>query len=134
MIYLSKHFIQMWCRQLLLKGVIIFYKNHVKFFGDVIVSLQISLNLIGVRSSPSHMFFKIGVLKNFANFTGKHLCWSLFLIELQVWRPYWKQTPTLVFSGEICETLKNIYFTEHLRWLLLWCFLLTQHGLQIWRI
>ena len=29
------------------------------------------------------MFFKIGVLKNFAMFTGKHLCWSLFLIKLQ---------------------------------------------------
>ena len=24
------------------------------------------------------MFFKIGVLKGFVNFTGKHLCWSLF--------------------------------------------------------
>ena len=27
------------------------------------------------------MFFEIGVLKNFANFTGKHLCWSFFLIK-----------------------------------------------------
>ena len=27
------------------------------------------------------MFFKIGVLKNFANFTGRHLGWSLFLIK-----------------------------------------------------
>ena len=26
------------------------------------------------------MFFKIGVLKNFASFAGKHLSWSLFLI------------------------------------------------------
>ena len=25
-----------------------------------------------------HMFFKLGVLKNVANFTGKHLCWSMF--------------------------------------------------------
>ena len=25
-------------------------------------------------------FFKMGVLKNFANFKGKHLCWSTFLI------------------------------------------------------
>ena len=25
------------------------------------------------------MFFKIGVHKIFKNFTGKHLCWSLFL-------------------------------------------------------
>ena len=32
------------------------------------------------RSSHSQMFFKMGVLKNFANFTGKHLCWSIFLI------------------------------------------------------
>ena len=28
--------------------------------------------------SQSQMFFKLGVLKNFANFIGKHLCWSLF--------------------------------------------------------
>ena len=30
---------------------------------------------------------KKGVLKNFANFTGKHLWWSLFLIKLQALRP-----------------------------------------------
>ena len=28
------------------------------------------------------MFFKIGAIKNFANFTEKHLCRSLFLIKL----------------------------------------------------
>ena len=27
------------------------------------------------KSSCSQTFFKTGVLKNFANFTGKHLCW-----------------------------------------------------------
>ena len=27
--------------------------------------------------SCSQMFFKIGFLKNFENFTGKQLCWSL---------------------------------------------------------
>ena len=31
------------------------------------------------RSSLSQMFLKIVVLKNSANFTGKHLCWSLSL-------------------------------------------------------
>ena len=30
------------------------------------------------RSRCLQMFFKMGVLKNFANFTGKHLRWSLF--------------------------------------------------------
>ena len=33
---------------------------------------------INNRSSCSQMFFKIGVHKNFGNFTGKHLCWSFF--------------------------------------------------------
>ena len=33
------------------------------------------------RTSRSQMFFKIGVLRNFAIFTGKHMCWSLFLIQ-----------------------------------------------------
>ena len=28
-----------------------------------------------------------GAFKNFANFTGKHLCWSLFFTKLQVFRP-----------------------------------------------
>ena len=31
-------------------------------------------------------FYKKAVLKNFAIFTGKHLCWILFLIKLQVFR------------------------------------------------
>ena len=42
------------------------------------------------------MFFKIVVLKNFVNFTGKQLCWSLFLAK--------------VFSCEICEIFNNTFF------------------------
>ena len=40
------------------------------------------------RSSRSQMFFEIGVLKFFAIFTGKHLCWSLTLIKLQALQLY----------------------------------------------
>ena len=32
---------------------------------------------------------------------------------------YQKETPTQVFSCEICEIFKNIVLTEHSRWLLL---------------
>ena len=35
------------------------------------------------RSSHRRYSLKKGVLKNFANFTRKHLCWRLFLITLQ---------------------------------------------------
>ena len=33
------------------------------------------------------MFFKIGVLRNFPKFTGKHVCWNLFLIKLLTLEP-----------------------------------------------
>ena len=39
------------------------------------------------RSSCSQIFIKISALKNFAIFTGKHLCRSLFLKRLQVLKP-----------------------------------------------
>ena len=38
------------------------------------------------RNSHSHMFFKTGVLKIFANFLGKHLRWSLILIKLKTFK------------------------------------------------
>ena len=39
---------------------------------------------LDLRSSHWNSSVKEGVLRNFANFTGKHLCWSLFSIELEV--------------------------------------------------
>ena len=39
------------------------------------------------RSSRTQIFFKTGVVRNFAIFTEKHLCWNLFLIKLQVLWP-----------------------------------------------
>ena len=38
------------------------------------------------RNSRTQMLFRIRVLKNFVHFTGKDLCRSLFLIELQALR------------------------------------------------
>ena len=65
------------------------------------------------RSSRSRMFFKIGALKNFVNFTGKHLCWSLFFNKvtgLQACNFIKKETPMQVFFCEICEIFKNTFF------------------------
>ena len=50
------------------------------------------------------MFFKIGVLRNSPVFTGKHVCWSLFLIQFQALRP------AQVFSSEYCEIFTNSFF------------------------
>ena len=43
----------------------------------------VSLICLLYRSSHWRCYVKQGVLKNFANFTGKHLYWSLFLRKLQ---------------------------------------------------
>ena len=39
------------------------------------------------RDSHPSCSIKKDLLKNFIIFTGKHLCWILFLIKLQDWRP-----------------------------------------------
>ena len=40
-----------------------------------------------LQKQPLEVSCKKGVLKNVANFTGKHLCWKLLLIKLQSWGP-----------------------------------------------
>ena len=58
------------------------------------------------RSSFSQMFFKIGVLKNFAIITGNHPCWRLFLIKLQVWR----YSNTGVFLWILWNFLEKLFY------------------------
>ena len=70
---------------------------------------ELFFSVMSCRRYRSQMFLKIDVLRNFASFTRKHLCWSLFLIKLQA------------------KLLKTCSFTEHLQWLLLW--FLQQNGL-----
>ena len=59
------------------------------------------------------MLFKVGDLKIFLNFTGKHLRWSLFFIKvggLQGLQLYEKETPTQVFSCHMWEVFNNTFF------------------------
>ena len=49
--------------------------------------LQTSLKTeVKPRKQPLELLYKKRVLRNFANFIGKHLCRSLFLIGLQAFR------------------------------------------------
>ena len=47
------------------------------------------------------------VIKSFKIFTGKHLCWSLFLIKLQL---YSIETPTQLFFCVYCDICNNVFF------------------------
>ena len=64
--------------------------------------------LFHFRSSHPEVFCKKGVIRNFAKFTGKYLCRSLFS-KVAGLRPFFikKETLTQVFSCEFCEMSKN---------------------------
>ena len=58
------------------------------------------------------MFFELSRIKNFAIFTGKHLCSGLFLIKLQAFRPatFLKRDSNTGVSCGYCEIFKNSFF------------------------
>ena len=57
------------------------------------------------QKQPPEVFYKKDVLENFAKFTEKHLCRSLF---------FQRKNLTQVFSIQFYEIFKNIIFTENL--------------------
>ena len=68
------------------------------------------------------MFCKKGVLRNFAKFTGKHLCQSLSFNKVAGLRPVTLLKKRLwhrCFPVNFVKYLRTPFFTEHLRWLLL---------------
>ena len=72
------------------------------------------------KSSHRSCSVRKRVLRNFAIFTGKHLCQSLFFNKVAGLRHeacnfVKKKTLAQVLSCEFCEISKNTFFTEHLR-------------------
>ena len=64
-----------------------------------------------VRSYRFQLFYKVGILKK----SGKNKKTAVLeLLFKEVSKN--KETPSPVFYWEFCETLKNTYFAEHLRW------------------
>ena len=56
---------------------------------------------------------KKDVIENFAKYTGKHLCQSLFFNKVANFIK--KETLAQVFSCEFGEIFKNTFFTEQLK-------------------
>ena len=98
------------------KGTILqFYANAIRqWFGTLKPHFTISYTF---KSSGSQMFLKIVVLKNFENFTGKHLCWSLFLRKCNFINKRFKHR---CFRVKFLKFWRRPFLTEHLWWLLLY--------------
>ena len=86
-------------------------------FPSLLATMAFNLSGFKILFRSSHQRWSIikGVLRNFAKFTGKHLCKSLFLLQPQACNFIKKETLAQVFSCEFCEISKNTFFTEHLQ-------------------
>ena len=87
--------------------------------------LNVPLYFETYRSSRAKMFWKIGALKNFMIFTGKHLCWSLFLLKF-----IQNRLQRRCFPVNFAEVLRIAIFIEHLWWLLE-CRVITMKQVQV---
>ena len=67
------------------------------------------------------MFFRKGVLRNFAKFTSKHPCQSRLFNQLAGLQAEKKRLWHRCFPVNFATFLRTPFFTEHLQWLLL-CF------------
>ena len=106
--------------------VIIFYKSISRWQINLSrCPFFLAVHFILIRRSHRGCSVRKGVYRNIAKLTEKHLCQSLFLIKLQAEACNFikKETLAQVFSCEFSEISKSIFFTEHLRWLLLTNFL-----------
>ena len=106
-------------RQMLAIHLIIFLRefvetNYLQVIWGLyhIVTAFLSVPSISNRKSRSQMFFEIGLLKNLANFTGKHLCWSLCNFIK-------KRLQHRCFSVKFVKFPRIPFFREHFWWLLL---------------
>ena len=89
------------------------------------------------RSSRREVFCKKVVLRNFAKFTGKHLCQSLFFSKFAGLSPatLLKKRPRHSwFPVNFTKFLRTPFLTEHLRWLLLIMFCIRPVLNMIWLI
>ena len=79
------------------------------------------------RNCRPEVFCKKGVLSNFAKFTGKHLCYSLFFHKVAGLRPATllkKRLRHRCFPLNFAKLLRTPFLTEYLCWLLLYFFTL----------
>ena len=95
------------------------------------------MTAISTEAATGGVLQKKSVLKNFANFTGKHLCQSLFFnkvagLSLSACNFIKKETWHRCFPVNFPKFLRIPFFIELLRWLLLGC--QTLCNLTSWRL
>ena len=59
-------------------------------------------------------FIRKGALKNSVNLTENHLCWSLFLLNLEAWYPFWRRSLNDCFCTAIAPlAVTYLFYYSH---------------------
>ena len=96
----------------MIKNTFIKLYNYFCFFASLCFNI-IFVEYISVclqKQLPQVLCKKKVILKNFANFTEKHLCWSLFFNRVAALKVYYfteKETPLQLLSWEYRKFFKN---------------------------
>ena len=94
-----------------IKRVLNTFLNLIQIVSNCSGNVENSPKFTWNKSSHPKVFGEKGVLKNFAKFTGKHLCQDLFFNKVAGLRPATlskkKRTLAQVFSCEFCEFSQN---------------------------
>ena len=83
--------------------------SEIRPFALLPTKWNIGTKYVKTNAKSSHRRYSVrkDVLRNFAKFTGKHLCLNLQL--------YWKQTLAQVFSFKFYEISKSTFFVEQIQ-------------------
>ena len=109
-----------------MKRQVFFIQLSFRMFVFCFEKLSFSLHVLLVMLFPhvgkcsnsrSQMFFKTGVLENFAIFTGKHLCQSLFLIKLRGRSPAFSLKKQMFYRIPVHFIFLKIYVMTDIRYL-----------------
>ena len=89
--------------------------DAIKAFSNVFPTSDQFIKLVFTPSSRPEVFCKKSVFRNFAEFSGKHLCQTLFFNNVAGLGPracnfIKKEVLAQVFSCEFCEISKNTFF------------------------
>ena len=60
-----------------------FHLTDRTFHPHFLLLVMLFAHAVKRSNSRSHLFFKTGVFEKFAILTGKHVCWTRFLIRFQ---------------------------------------------------
>ena len=88
------------------------------FWNISMILASVWLHNVSFRSSHLRCSVRKGVLRNFAELTGKHLCQSLFFNKVAPLGPATllkKDTLAQVLCCEFCEISRNTFSAEHLQ-------------------